>query len=147
MFTSRVETVISRPLDEVFAFVGDVRNRPRWDDSVDSEELTSPEPIGVGSTVRTKLRSMGKDYEYNWEIAEHEPPNRMTVESSSGPFPTTLAFQFDARDGGTRVRASVTGRPTGLLRLLQPLIARTTQKNLDRGYARLKRLLETGAAS
>jgi hypothetical protein len=109
----------------------------------ETEELRSPEPIGVGSTVRTRLRSMGKDYEYTWEIVEHEPPIRMQVESTSGPFPTTLAFQFDSQDGETLVNASVTGRPTGLLRLLQPIIARTTQKNLDRGYARLKRLLET----
>ena len=147
MFTKSVDVLIARPLDEVFAFVGDVRNRPRWDDSVDSEELTSPEPIGVGSTVRTRLRSMGKDYEYTWEIVEHDPPNRMKVESTSGPFPTALTFQFTAQDRGTRVQASVTGRPTGMLRIVQPMIASTTQKNLDRGYARLKRLLETGTVS
>jgi Polyketide cyclase / dehydrase and lipid transport len=147
VFTSSVQILISRSVDDVFAFVGDVRNRPRWDDSVETEALTSPEPIGVGSTVRTRLRSMGKDCEYTWEIVEHEPPIRMKVESTSGPFPTTLAFQFDSQDGGTLVNASVTGRPTGLLRLLQPIIARTTHKNLDRGYARLKRLLETDSAS
>ena len=64
MFTCRVEVLVSRPLDEVFAYVGDVRNRPRWDESVDSEELTSREPIGVGSTVRARLRSMGREYQY-----------------------------------------------------------------------------------
>jgi hypothetical protein len=48
-----VSAVILRPVEDVFAFVEDARNRPRWDDSVDSEELTSPEPIGVGTTVRT----------------------------------------------------------------------------------------------
>lgn len=147
MFTKRVAVLIARPLDEVFAFVADARNRPSWDESVDSEELTSPAPIGVGSTVRTRMRSMGREYEYTWAIIEHEPPNRMTVESTSGPFPTTLAFQFSGLDGGTRVEASVTGRPAGALRLFQPLIARTTQTNLDRAYARLKRLLETGTAS
>jgi hypothetical protein len=98
VFTSTVQLVIVRPLDEVFAFVSDVRNRPRWDDSVDSEGLTSPEPI-----------------------------------------------RFDPRDGWTRVEASVIGRPAGLMRLLQPLLARTTQQNLDRGYANLKRRLETGS--
>jgi uncharacterized membrane protein len=104
MFTSRVEVLISRPLDEVFAFVSDVRNRPQWDDSVESEELTSPEPIQVGTTVRTRLRSMGREYQYTWEIVEHEPPNEMKVESTSGPFPTTLSFQFNGQDGGTRSR-------------------------------------------
>ena len=147
MFISTVEVLIARPLEDVFAFVGDVRNRPSWDESVDSEELTSPEPIGVGSTVRTRLRSMGKEYVYTWEIVEHEPPNRMRVESTSGPFPTSLVFEFAADDGGARVNASVTGRPGGLMRLFQPMIARQTQNNLDRGYARLKRLLETGSPS
>lgn len=147
MFTRNVTVTIARPLDEVFEFVADARNRPRWDESVDSEELTSPEPIRVGTTVRTRMRSMGREYEYTWEIVEHEPPNRMTVESTSGPFPTTLAFRFSGQDAATSVEASVTCRPSGLLRLFQPLIARTTQKNLDRGYARLKLLLETGTAS
>jgi hypothetical protein len=147
MFTCRVELLVSRPLDEVFAVVGDVRNRPRWDESVHSEDLTSPEPIGVGSTVRTRLRSMGREYQYTWEIVEHEPPNAMRVESTSRPFPTTLVFQCFRRDGAMEVQATVTGRPTGLLRLLQPMISRSTQKNLDRGYARLERLLETATAT
>jgi carbon monoxide dehydrogenase subunit G len=147
VFTKRVTVQISRPPGEVFAFVADARNRPLWDDSVDTEELTSPEPIGVGSTVRTGLRSMGRDYVLTWEIVEHEPPTRQTIESTSGPFATTLAYRLRAQDGGTLVEFSVTGRPTGSLRLLQPLIARNTQKNLNRSFPRLKQLLETGSAS
>ena len=145
MFTSRVAVLIARPLDEVFAYVADARNRPAWDESVDTEELTSPEPIGVGTTVRTEFRSMGRPYEYTWEVVEHQPPNRQTIESTSGPFPTTLAYELEGREGGTWVDFSVTGRPTGLLRVLQPLIARNTQANLDRGFERLRQLLEAGS--
>ena len=90
---------------------------------------------------------MGRAYEINWKVTEHRPPDRMTIESTSGPMSTTLAYQLDARDGGTSVQFSVTGRPTGVMRLLQPLIARKTQRNLDRGFARLKGLLESGAAA
>jgi uncharacterized protein YndB with AHSA1/START domain len=143
MFTKRVSVLISRPVDEVFEFIADARNRPRWDDSVDREELTSPEPIGVGTTVRTTLRSMGREYVYTWEVVEHQPPSQMTIESTSGPFPTTLAYQLSEREGMTAVDFSVSGRPTGMLRLVEPLIARNTQTNLDRGFARLKQLLET----
>jgi hypothetical protein len=71
----------------------------------------------------------------------------MRVESTSGPFPTTLLFEFEEKDGATQVDASVTGRPSGFMRLLQAMISCTTQKNLDQGYARLKRLLETSSAS
>jgi len=143
VFTRRVSVVIARPRDEVFAFIEDARNRPQWDDSVDSEELTSPEPIGVGTTIRTKLRSMGREYQYDWRITEHEPPRRVTVESTSGPFPTTLVFDLSEQGAGTLVEFAVTGRPGGALRLLQPLIARNTQQNLDRGFPRLKEVLES----
>ena len=135
--------VIARAVDEVFAFVSDARNRPSWDDSVDSEELTSAEPIGVGSTVRTRMRSMGRDYEIGWEIVEHEPPTRQRIESTSGPFSTTLVYDLTGNSDETSLRFSVTGRPTGPLRLMQPLIARATQRNLDNGFARLKEMLET----
>ena len=145
MFTRSVSVVIARSPDEVFAFVSDARNRPSWDDSVDSEELTSPEPIRVGSTVRTRMRSMGRDYEIDWEIVEHEPPTRQRIESTSGPFSTTLVYELAGDGDGTSVRFSVTGRPTGFLRLIQPLIARTTQHNLDEGFARLKGVLEAGS--
>jgi uncharacterized protein YndB with AHSA1/START domain len=145
MFTRSVRIVVSRPREAVFAYVADARNRPQWDDSVEREELTSPEPIGVGSTVRTTLRSMGRRLVYTWEVTEHAPPERMTIESTSGPFPTTLAYRLAERDGGTAVDFSVTGRPSGAMRLAQPLIARGIQKNLDRGFARLRRVLEAPA--
>lgn len=146
MFSRSVLVVIACPLDRVFPFVADARNRPSWDDSVVSEKMMSPEPIGVGTTVRSKFRSMGREYEYTWEVVEHAPPHRMTIESTSGTFPTTLAYVLEGGESETSVKFSVTGRPTGLLRLFQPLIARSTQRSLDRSFARLKQMLETGAA-
>ena len=44
----------------------------------------------------------------------------------------------------TLVRFSVTGRPAGALRLMQPLIARNTQRNCDQAFPRPKELLERG---
>ena len=144
MFTRTIAITIARPIEEVFAFVSDARNRPRWDESVDSEELTSPEPVGVGSTVRTRMRSMGRDYELGWEVVEHDPPTSQRIESTSGPFSTTLLYDLSEDGDGTLVRFSVTGRPAGALRLMQPLIARNTQRNLDHAFPRLKELLERG---
>ena len=144
MFTRTIAITIARPIEDVFAFVSDARNRPRWDESVDSEELTSPEPVGVGSTVRTRMRSMGRDYELGWEVVEHDPPTSQRIESTSGPFSTTLLYDLSEDGDGTLVRFSVTGRPAGALRLMQPLIARNTQRNLDQAFPRLKELLERG---
>ena len=142
MFKRKVAVSISRPREEVFPYVADARNRPEWDEDVISEELTSSEPIRVGSTVRTRLRSMGREYRYEWKITEHEAPSRVAVESTDGPFPTRLEFDLAEEDGGTRVEFSLTGSPSGFLRLLQPLIARNTQAGLDRNFANLKDVLE-----
>jgi carbon monoxide dehydrogenase subunit G len=147
VFTRTASVVIARPPDEVFAFVSDARNRPSWDDGVASEELTSPEPIGVGSTVRTRMRSMGRDYEIDWEVVEHQPPTRQRIESTSGPFPMTLLYELTGDSDGTSVVFSVSGRPAGLTRLMEPVIARSTQRNLDVGFARLKELLESRSDS
>ncbi len=143
MFSRSVTVVIDRPQDKVFAFVADARNRPGWDPSVDSEELTSPEPIGVGTTVRTRFRSMGRGIEYAWAVIEHQPPVRMVIESTAGPFPTTLTYDLAPEGSGTRVRFAISGRPGRLLRLLQPLLARQAQANLDRAFPRLKQVLES----
>ena len=130
----------------MFHYVADARNRPRWDQSVDSEEMTSPEPIGVGTTVRTKLRAMGRNDEYTWVVVEHVPCEHMTINSTSGPMDITMTFRVeDAGHEGTRVRFAFTCRPTGFLRVAQPVVARVVQRNLDRAFPRLKLLLETGS--
>ena len=143
MFTERAQVVVARPPAEVFGFVADARNRPLWDDGVESEELTSPEPIAVGSTLRTRMRSMGRELEFLWRIVEHDPPNRVRVESTSGPFPTMLVWEVAEHPEGSRASFAITGSPGGAMRLLQPLIARSTAKNLERTFPRLKEVLES----
>jgi uncharacterized protein YndB with AHSA1/START domain len=143
VFTERAEVVVARPRDEVFRFIADARNRPLWDEGVEGEELTSPEPIALGSKLRTRMRSMGRELEYLWEIVEHDPPNRVRVESTAGPFPTTLVWEVAEHPEGSRAAFEVTGRPGGAMRLLQPLIARNTARNLARSFPRLKEVLES----
>lgn len=71
----------------------------------------------------------------------------MRIESTSGPLPTTLQFELAADGDRTRLVFTVTGRPTGPMRLLQPLLRRSTQRNLDRNFVQLRQLLEAGAES
>jgi hypothetical protein len=145
MFTRSARVTIARPIDEVFAFISDARNRPQWDESVEDEELTSAEPIGVGSTVRTTMRSMGRELEIDWEVIEHQPPTSQRVESTSGPLPTTIEWNLAEEGGATVAEFTINAEPGGPMLLLQPLIARNAQRNLDRAFPRLKLLLETGS--
>lgn len=112
-----------------------------------SEEITSALPITVGTTVRTRLRSRGRDYTYTWVVVDHQEPVRITIGSETGPLPTTLQFTLSGDETQTLVEFTVTVRPTGMMRLLQPIIARTTQRNLDRNFEVLGRLLEADGIS
>ncbi len=145
VFSKTVAGLIAWPTDEVFAFLSDPRNRPRWQYPAEEAALTSPEPVGVGTTFRTTMRVQDTRYHYTWEVIEHQPPNRQVIRSTSGQIPTTLTYQLEARDDGTWVELAATRRPGGWLRLLQPAIGYTENRRLIRTFARLKHALEAGA--
>jgi hypothetical protein len=47
--------VINRPVEEVFDFVADERNEPRYDLRMRRAEQISDGPIGVGTTLHASL--------------------------------------------------------------------------------------------
>ena len=101
MFTKTVAGLITRPIDDIFTFLSDPRNRPWWQHPAEETALTSPEPVGVGTTFRTTMRVQDNRYHYTWEVIEHQSPNRQVIRSTSGQIPTTLTYQLEAPDDGT----------------------------------------------
>ena len=51
------EMVINRPVDEVFDFVADERNEPRYNPTHRRVEKLSPGPIGRGTRFRAEAAS------------------------------------------------------------------------------------------
>jgi hypothetical protein len=54
------EITISRPVEEVFDFVADERNEPRYNARMVRAEQIAQGPIGKGTRFRTELRTMGR---------------------------------------------------------------------------------------
>ena len=54
------EIVIKRPLEEVFDFVADERNEPRYNPQMRRVELVTPGPIGLGTRFRVEMTRMGR---------------------------------------------------------------------------------------
>ena len=65
--------IIQRPADEVFGFVADVTNNPRWQRGMRSCAWTSPPPITVGSTYRQEASFLGRPLVTDFEVVDHEP--------------------------------------------------------------------------
>jgi uncharacterized protein YndB with AHSA1/START domain len=136
---------IDRPVADVFRVLTTPEDTPKWSSSAVEEALTSPGPVGVGSTRRAVVRSFGGRTTTNETIVtEFEPNRRVAMRTISAPVPFEAAWSFSAVAGGTRVDWTWSFGFSGPLRLLAPVFGsyfrRTLQKDLDR----LKWMMEAG---
>jgi hypothetical protein len=78
---ARVEgdIMISRPVEEVFDFVADERNEPRYSPRMVHAEQLSAGPIGAGTRFRAELKARwGRSMPMTVEFIEFERPRRLT---------------------------------------------------------------------
>jgi uncharacterized protein YndB with AHSA1/START domain len=135
---------IDRPPAEVFAFLSDFENNPRFQRGMRRCTWTSPAPHGVGSTYDQVAHFLGKDIVSSFEVVEWEPGRRVKIASTSGPFPIQETRIVEPRDGGARVTAVVEGDASGFFRLAAPLQRFMVERSVRRDYQRdLERLLES----
>lgn len=137
------DQTIARPADEVFAFVADATNNPRWQQGMRSCAWTSPPPIGIGSTYRQEATFLGRPVVTEFEVVEHAPGRSITIRSTSGPFPIRVTRSVTPVDASTcRVEARISGEPGHFFRLAAPLVQRLAQRSVTADYRRLKALLD-----
>ena len=61
------EIVIERPVEDVFDFVADERNEPRFNSRMSRVELVTVEPVGAGSRFLAESRMMGRTFDVTVE--------------------------------------------------------------------------------
>jgi carbon monoxide dehydrogenase subunit G len=137
---------IGRPPEEVFAFVTEPANYPRWQPSLLEVRPHSHGPLRVGSEATEVRRFLGRELETTWTCVEHEPSRRSAIESDDGPVPFRGTFLLEPAGGGTRFTWTVETRGAAS-RLGGPLVGRATRRELETNADRLKRLLEGARAA
>jgi len=143
----RVErsVLIGRPSDEVFAYVSDVRNDPSWHTDV-REVRASTDDVRVGTVFEVRVKpSMGVS-EGTMTVSRLEPNRLVEFRGAMGRMAPTVSNMCEPEGAGTRVTRRVELEPSGLMRLMSPLVARMIGKNNERFLANLKRLMESGPA-
>jgi carbon monoxide dehydrogenase subunit G len=138
--------VIERPVEEVFDFVTDARNEPRYNPRILTVEKTTPGPLGRGTRFVLVSRAMGRRTAVEFEITAYERPRRITSRTIEGlplmDVESTEAFEA-VGGGGTRMRWEweIKGRGSAG-RLLVPVLARVLGRRLEKAFANIKRVLE-----
>ena len=111
METFENTVTIRRPADEVFAFLADFENVPRWNYAIEKTKKASPGPVGVGTTYR-QTRSIPGRSEEGFEVTVFEPGQRLAVRGQIGPFRARISYLLEAAAGGTRLTNDVALDPS-----------------------------------
>lgn len=134
---------IARPADEVFAFFADASNNPRWQRGMISCQWTSDPPIREGSRYEQRARFLGREIRSSFVVTRFEPVRLIEIETTDSTFPIQVTREVETTSpGSSQVKAHIRGGPEGVMRLLDPLMARSAKKSIEADYDRLVELLE-----
>ena len=146
MINVEVSIIVSRPIEEVFAYVNDFRNTAQWQTGVVEVRQTSEGPVGKGTQLIFVRTLLGRKLEGASEMVEYEPPTKNTLQSTSGPMPFTITRIFEPTPVGTKVTLVFEMQPGGVFALAEPLFARSLKRSAEADLGNLKDMLESRVA-
>jgi uncharacterized protein YndB with AHSA1/START domain len=146
MINVDASTVIKRPVAEVFAFVANFENQPKWAMNFLEAKQTSVGPIGVGTTFRCVMKVPGQKAVSQLVITEFEPNRKIAFRGDQPAQAKPVgSMLFESVEGGTKVSSLPRPEMGGIFKLLEPLMAGMIRKSNEKHLQNLKRLLESAA--
>ena len=143
MLKFQITIDVDRPVEEVFAFLADFENVPKWNYFVLRVTKTSDGPIAVGTTYH----QVRKTDEQDFRIAELQPNHKITVETLPRSSPQfTRHFTLQAQGTATHIVDEwqlETGKPA----LIEKLAGGKVRSAVAENLGKLKTLLETGSVT
>jgi uncharacterized protein YndB with AHSA1/START domain len=137
--------VIARPIGEVFTFVADQTNAPRWQEGLSEVRRVTEGPPGVGTKHVVVRKFMGRKLELTNEYVHYEPNTKVTFTGASGPSRFEAEYLINMTAEGTRLTCRMQMEQKGLFKLGDPLVAASLRREFAANLQNLKALLETTA--
>lgn len=134
---------INRPVEEVFAYATDIKNWPKWHETILEPEQTSAGDLGVDTTFKGKGSMEGRTSEFTGKMTEYDPYKRSRKVMDFGNFTIDDELIFDPRDGGTKFTLGYDVKVRGFAKLLSSRINNAMRKELKQAVSNLKTILET----
>ena len=137
------EIGISRPADEVAAYMFDPANDPAWISGISEAEPLDATPVTVGSRVRRRASFLGRRIDYVMEVVALDPGRRLAMHAVEAPMPMDVTYEVDPAPNGAVARMRVKGDAGGLYRLASPLVSAQVGRSIGGDVRRLKGILES----
>jgi uncharacterized protein YndB with AHSA1/START domain len=136
---------ISRPPDEVFAFVAEPRKMPLWYDAVDQVDKTTEGPNCPGARYHVSRTLPGGQVHNDVELTEHHPSRRVTLTSRRGPTPFRYRYSLAPTSQGTRLELEAQITSAGLpgpIGQLDKVATQLFKRGMRRNLNQLKHIIE-----
>jgi uncharacterized protein YndB with AHSA1/START domain len=139
--------VIDRPIEEVFAFLADGENDPKFSPRVLEIAKTTDGPPGVGTVYASTVKDAGVKTKRQFKLTEFAPPTRIRWAEISKNAVTASEGGYDlAPEGdGTRVTIYNVLEGHGFGKLIAPLALRSARKGADDFGRSIKAAVEADA--
>ncbi len=127
---------------EVYAFLSEPTNVPRWQTGVVSSERTSPPPTVAGSTGRVTLDVMGQRVTANTTVLEAVPDRRLALTTSASGMSVVGSLDLIAAEGGTKLTFSSEVKADSIFMApLERMVTDAIEKDMEASLTRLKAAL------
>jgi carbon monoxide dehydrogenase subunit G len=126
---------IARSPEEVFDYLTDVSNLPRWQSGVHSAERE-------GSQIHESRHMLGRELQTTLEIEAEERPRLFTIRAVASPVPFTVRHELEPSGAGTKLTVIGEGDAGLLPGFASGIMARRAEKQFRKDFERLKQLLE-----
>ena len=127
-------TVVDRPIEEVFAFLADGTNDPKFSPRVLEISKATDGPAGVGTVYKSTVKDAGMKTKREFKLTEFEAPTKIRWAEQSKNLITANEGGYDlepAGDGTTRVTIHNVLEGHGLGKLLEGFALRAARKGAD----------------
>jgi uncharacterized protein YndB with AHSA1/START domain len=140
----RATVVIDRPIEDVFAFLADGENDPKFSPRVLEIAKTTDGPPAAGTVYASTVKDAGIKTRREFRLTEFEPPTRIRWTEVSKNLVTAPEGGYDLapEGGGTRVTLYNVLEGHGVGKLIAPLALRSARKGADDFGAAIKAAVE-----
>ena len=134
---------IDRPVGEVFDFVAESSNEPKWDIDVQEVVLPTQGPLAEGTTYEWVLKFLGTK-RIAGKVTAFESNRLIELTTYEGAILPKITHTFQADGTRTIYARRIRFETRGLLKLLEPLMKRMPRDPNTRTAENLKLVLEGG---
>jgi hypothetical protein len=143
MINYKSDIVINRPVEQVYKLVTDVARYDDWTD-MSGTHLVQGDALRLGSQVATTINMGPMKPAMVFQVTDLEPNRRLGLKTiSKGSMEWDSNFTLEAQGPAmTRLTSSGQLRFSGLLKLLEPLMAGEVKSGEAKELVRFKELVE-----